>query len=512
MAERDSAREAIGRTAWAVALAGLSLVATPARSATGDAFLTEINRSRAQGGITCPAFTYIDGQIEPAAVMEAAPPLVRNPTLDTAAQAYAQAIADGSGLPQEEPRFLGPLGYLSWRAQSDYQGGTGTINEVAAAQARANAASNPRYSPGCRVAFASGYSEIGIGTAVNGAFTTFLFIVAEPFSPARIAEYARTFFDEINRIRAQGVTCPGGAQFGPMPAFVWSDGLAAAAQGHSEDMATWPYKGGDPHAGSNGSTAQARVAALPCATAGVWENVAYNSSTTPGLDWTKMTPGHCATVMSNQKNAGIGVSHAPPLASTGEGRAPFVTLDVATVTGACQPPDTPPVTPVVPSAYGSFDPTRVYRISNLGAATARPLDIYPEAETRSRRDEPTTALPLGNYSGQQWRLVAVPNSRYVTMSTSFRGDKQVLTINTIYPPLLLAPLYDQKIPTGIPKVFQYWLFEGVAGEANTYRIVNTASYGGRPFYLKAEGNGTVGYAPNPDPRDRSTYWKVEPYN
>lgn len=523
-ADRDmatGATGATGRSAWpaAVGLAGaglvaagwvalgLSLAATPVRAATGDVFLEEVNRLRAAGGITCPAVDYLNGPPDPPMLMAAAPPLRRSAVLDSAAQAYARAVADKTSYPQDEPRFLGPAGYLAWHAASDMQTGSGALDEVAAARARATADSF--WGSGCRAAFGPGYGEIGIATAVAGGFTTFLFIVADPFDPARVPEYARRFFDEINGIRARGVTCPGGAQFGPMPPLVWSDGLAAAAQGHSEDMATWPFRGGDPHAGSNGSTAQTRVAAVPCTSTGVWENVAANATKTPGDAWAGLSAGHCAALMANQKHAGIGVSHAPALAGTLWGRSPFVTLDIATVTGACRPAD--PVTPVEPPRYGVFEPTRFYRVSNLGLADARPLDIYPGSETRSRRDEPTTVLPFGNYTGQQWRLVAVPNSSHVVMSTAFRGESEVLTINSIHPPLLLYPLYDQRIATGIPKAFQYWLFEAVAGAANTYRIVNSA-YGGHPIYLKAEATGTVGYAANPDPGDRSTHWKVEPFN
>ena len=338
----------------AAVLASLSFQV--AQAETGDAFLSAINETRKQG-VTCPEVNYQGGEVDPPMQMDPASPLKRNATLDAAAREYAAAVAAGTAWIQQEPLFVGPSGYLPWRSAAYYYKRTALDETRAAADSRSDF--------GCRSVFSNEYSEIGTATASDGTWTTFLYIVAEPFDPARVPEYTRRIFDDINRIRAQGATCFGRI-YGPKPAFIWSDGLALAAQEHSEDMATMPFAGGDPHAGSDGSRPQQRVDRVPCANSGVAENVAFNSSPLPGQAWIDMSPGHCGNVMSDRVHAGLGVSTAPALAGSMFGRNPYVTLDVATASGACAPgaspdPVKPPVTgnPVKPPdstpAYGVFE-------------------------------------------------------------------------------------------------------------------------------------------------------------
>ena len=511
----------------AVILAGQAA----AQNQTGDEFISTINTLRQQPH-TCKEARYAGGETDPPVSFNPAAPLKRNSTLDKAAQSYAEAVAKGQATIQQEPSFVGPSGYLPWRSAAGYE----KIGSVVESQF-ANGQLNDPF--GCRRILSADYSEIGVGVAYDGSWTTFLYIVAEPFDRAKIPLYSREVFDHLNSLRATGLTCFG-TTYAPRAPFVWSNGLATAAQRHSEDMATWPFQGGDVHRGSDGSTAQQRVDRVPAPNNGVWENIASNAESTrgPALAWTDqvkptaMTAGHCAVAMSDQKHAGIGVSIATPLASTLWGRHPWVTLNVATVTGEStqQPPDvtTGPVSPgTLPpqptstaDAFGKFDPQIYYRITNL-AFPGRSLDILPHDHGRSAAfDNAVVLAPGGQYSGQQWQLKALPQatpastdenySYYVMMSTAFQGDDQKMTSNTGAPPALLRRMFDQSDPADVPKKFQYWLFSQVQGQpAGTYQITN--GFWGRSVVLDAAAEGRIGFVRNPRPGDQTTYWKVEPY-
>jgi hypothetical protein len=399
-----------------------------------------------------------------------------------------------------EPQFVGPTGYLPWTAASSWVQAQGFDPVPVAASQATN-----MYA--CRTAFSSDFSEIGMATAQANGWTTFLYIVAKPFLPEKIPEYARAILDDVNRARAQGVTCFG-TTYPPMRPLAWSDALAGVAQAHSQDMATWPYGGGSPHIGSNGSNEQARAKSV--CPAGIWENVDINGSASPATDWIKMDPPHCEALFKDLPSAGVGISQAKPLATTGNGRSAFVTLDIGCANG--QPPVGQPVTPPTPvQSYGMFDPAKDYRISNLGAAPSLALDIQ-QGKWTSTGEDTLEMKPAGDYDGQRWHLTAVPANlyggqytRFVRMSTKFRGDGQVMT--SMSPPVL-------RPPEEVPDISQYWLFVPVPGEANTYKIRNSGSTSGnwdQGVFLTILDTGEIGYAWDPKPTDRSTYWKVEPF-
>jgi uncharacterized protein YkwD len=311
-------------------IAALTTLAAPARAGTGDTFLTKINEMRVQG-VTCPEIRYgpyEDGHYEtdPPEVMAAASALIRNATLDQAAQAFAAAP-----IPDAEPQFVGPTGYLPFRAGS----GLGQSQDVSEVTLASDQTSNP---PGCRQIFSSKYSEIGVAIRQSGSWTQVFYIVAEPFSPQKVPDYARVIFEDINRVRRAGVTCFG-KTYPRKAAFIWSDGLAYAAQKHSSYIAN-NYVDGDPHSDGTADPKpwQTRVNAVPCANNGVQENVQLNASQSPAESWTTLSPGHCQNLMSDRTHAGVGISTAPHLASSLWGRSPFVTLDITNVTGACAAP------------------------------------------------------------------------------------------------------------------------------------------------------------------------------
>lgn len=490
---------------WAVVVAGMAVLlasAAPSRADSFDAFLEELNRLRAEPRV-CPEVTWLNGPTDPPLAMPAAPALVRNPLLDQAAQAYATAVANleaGSGA---EPTYVGPTGYLPWTAGSSWVSASG-IDPVTIAASQATKTS------ACRTAFSSDFSEIGMASAraPNGA-TTFLYVVAKPFLPEKIPEYARAILDDVNEARAKGATCFG-KTYPPTGPLAWSDALAGVAQAHSEDMATWPYRGDrSPHDGSNGSTPQTRAKSV--CPSGIWENVDINGTASPGTDWIKMDAAHCAALFEDLPRAGVGISQATPLASTFSGRSAFVTLDIGCANG--QPPAGEPVTPPPPpvDGFGKFDAAKDYRISNLRSTPPLALDIRQGQWTASGED--TLAMkPAGDFTGQRWHLTAVPANvyggqytRFVRMSTVFRGNGQVMT--SMSPPVLRPPI-------AVADISQYWLFVPVPGEANTYRIRNSGSTSGNweeGVFLAVLDSGEVGFAWNPKPEDRSTRWKVEPF-
>jgi uncharacterized protein YkwD len=500
---------AVSRALWVI-IAGFASVAVSAsssRAASGDTFLSEVNGARV-GEVTCPEIREWD---EPAVVLRPnGARLARNAALDQAAKAYAEAIAKETPgvVTGQAGGYIDATGYLPLAATSDYYKNVVIVDEASIAQdLKAN-----RFA--CRALFSPDYSEIGIATAQNTRLgqTVFLFVVATRFDQNLIPQYAQAILADVNRVRAQGATCPDGTVYPPKPPLTWSGGLAQVAQQHSEYVANnWDGDVNHLHDNPQG-TPDARAMAIGCQTGGIYENVGLPGSLTPAEAWTKLSPGHCGNVMSDRTHAGVGISASHHLVAKNGGGASFITLEVSNVTGAC--PGTGISTAPTPTSvqnFGTFDAAKFYRISNLGTMPQRALDIRPRNETRSGEDE-VAVLPAGSYTGQQWRLSAVPANlfggqytRFVRMSTNFRGDGQVLTSTS--PPVLRAPI-------GVADIAQYWLFVPVSGEANTYRIRNSGSTSANwaeGVFLTVRDTGEVGFAWNPKPDDRSTYWKVEPF-
>jgi uncharacterized protein YkwD len=338
--ERVRTCRAVSR-AQAVAVAGLAALVgstSPSYAETGDTFLSEVNRLRAEG-VTCPAFTRreeVSGTVKDVAYPEQvfAPnggALARDATLDRAAQEYVTAVANGTALAGQEGGYVAGGGYLALQAASYFV--NRVVNDEAAAVQTLKI--NPY---GCRELFSPNYSEVGIATAPNSlSQTVFLFVVATPFDPSLTKQYAQAILADVNRVRAQGVTCPDGRAYPPKPPFTWSDGLAQVAQQHSEYMASnWDGNPARLHDNPQG-TATARATAIGCQTNGIYENVGLPGSLTPAEAWTVLSAGHCSNVMLDRTHAGVGIGASNRLVEKGGGGPSFVTLDISNVTGACPP-------------------------------------------------------------------------------------------------------------------------------------------------------------------------------
>ena len=346
--------------AMVIAMVGLLGLMAPvaAQTALETYFFDQINQAREMER-TCPEGTYADGTILEATHYAAAPPLQRDAKLDSAARAYAQAIAAREATIQEEYRFVGPSGYLPWDSKMAVQLFTGTDPDTRSVDSAVHRMANTS-SFDCNKLMSPDHVDIGVGIATVNGRMAFLFIIGDPFDPDRIPEYRRQIFEDINAIRTNRVTCPGGETFGPLPPYQWSNMLAQAAQNHSDDMATNGFVGGDPHAGNDGLRPRDRVDLVGCRyTAGVAENVMLNAYPLRGVaqSWVELSPGHCHNVMRNMTHVGIGIAQGSTLASQAEGRQPWVTLKVATPEGDCtqgdigsEPPPEPP--PAQVTRYG----------------------------------------------------------------------------------------------------------------------------------------------------------------
>lgn len=131
-------------------------------------------------------------------------------------------------------------------------------------------------------------------------------------------------FDLINKARAEARNC-GDTFFPAAPPLNWDDRVAAAALGHSTDMAETKFFG---HEGSDGSDTGDRLMNEGYDTMLWGENIAvgYDLAADVMGAWFK-SPGHCANIMDpSYEDAGVGV---------GKGKfkgkmATYWTLDLAT--------------------------------------------------------------------------------------------------------------------------------------------------------------------------------------
>lgn len=131
-------------------------------------------------------------------------------------------------------------------------------------------------------------------------------------------------FDLINKARAEARNC-GDTFFPAAPPLNWDDRVAAAALGHSTDMAGTKFFG---HEGSDGSDTGDRLMNEGYDTMLWGENIAvgYDLEAVVMGAWLN-SPGHCANIMDpSYEDAGVGV---------GKGKfkskmATYWTLDLAT--------------------------------------------------------------------------------------------------------------------------------------------------------------------------------------
>ena len=135
---------------------------------------------------------------------------------------------------------------------------------------------------------------------------------------------AVVMFDLINKARAGARNC-GDTFFPAAPPLKWDDRVAAAALGHSNDMAGTNFFG---HEGSDGSDTGDRLMNEGYDTMLWGENIAvgYDLEADVMGAWLK-SPGHCANIMGpSYEDLGVGVGKGKFKGKTGT----YWTLDLAT--------------------------------------------------------------------------------------------------------------------------------------------------------------------------------------
>lgn len=107
--------------------------------------------------------------------------------------------------------------------------------------------------------------------------------------------YEADVFRLTNKARGTARTC-GTKKMAKVPALTWNTVLAAAAKGHSSDMATHDFFS---HDSSDGTTFDVRITQAGYAWRSVGENIAagYPTAATVVAGWLK-SPGHCQNIMS----------------------------------------------------------------------------------------------------------------------------------------------------------------------------------------------------------------------
>jgi len=142
-------------------------------------------------------------------------------------------------------------------------------------------------------------------------------------STCSLSNFQATLLARINQVRATGADCGSDGVFGAAPPVTWNDRLAAAAGGHSADMAAQNYFS---HTSADGRTLGDRVNATGYAWSSLGENIAAGYSTVNAvMDGWVASPGHCANLM----NAGfveVGVACVP--GSAGDTYSTYWTMDL----------------------------------------------------------------------------------------------------------------------------------------------------------------------------------------
>lgn len=123
-----------------------------------------------------------------------------------------------------------------------------------------------------------------------------------------LADFKATMLARVNRLRAAGANCGSAGSFAATGAVAWNDRLAAAASGHSADMAATNIFD---HTGSDGRMFADRIAAAGYAWSSAGENIAAGYATVDAaMDGWIASPGHCANLMSASFTE-IGAACAP---------------------------------------------------------------------------------------------------------------------------------------------------------------------------------------------------------
>lgn len=123
----------------------------------------------------------------------------------------------------------------------------------------------------------------------------------------------RTMLQLVNDARTRGQDCGSRGVFGPASALVWNDRLAAAAQRHSDDMASANLFS---HTGSDGSNVAGRTTDAGYLWQAVGENIAAGYTTVQAVvnAWLN-SDGHCANIMRSSFEE-FGSARADELNST----------------------------------------------------------------------------------------------------------------------------------------------------------------------------------------------------
>lgn len=111
-----------------------------------------------------------------------------------------------------------------------------------------------------------------------------------------LSSIQQDMLDEVNRARSQARSCSG-QSFPAVEALSWNCALAAAAEGHSEDMAQYSFL---EHTGSNGLMLADRIDAQGY-NPGTWaENIAEGYELVGDVvQGFLSSPGHCQNIMNS---------------------------------------------------------------------------------------------------------------------------------------------------------------------------------------------------------------------
>jgi uncharacterized protein YkwD len=111
-----------------------------------------------------------------------------------------------------------------------------------------------------------------------------------------LADFRNAAMARINQWRASGADCGSQGRFAATTALAWSDALAQAAAGHSQDMATHNFFS---HSSFDGRTLSQRIDAAGYDWSSIGENIAAGQASVASVvDGWVASPGHCANLMN----------------------------------------------------------------------------------------------------------------------------------------------------------------------------------------------------------------------
>ncbi|NHZ90926.1 CAP domain-containing protein [Massilia sp. CCM 8733] len=164
----------------------------------------------------------------------------------------------------------------------------------------------------CKTLLSARFAHVGARRSGD----SWLIVLAQPAPPSAASrlppsrEAGLRILEAANRARASARNC-GAQAFEAAPPLVWNEELAAAAQGHSADMAGKRYFS---HAGKDGRMVDERALAAGYNWRRVGENIAVGQESPDEVvaGWLD-SPGHCANLMDAQLSdmgAGYAIHHA----------------------------------------------------------------------------------------------------------------------------------------------------------------------------------------------------------